>query len=156
MKKKFSLDTAVANALACVMGAGALLMILPTLINGFPGQFATHLGSAIIPIAILWFGFARGSYVTIEGNVKLYGTFFIRGSVTHLSDVISIGQRYRFGTMSEIFLKYRKKDGSVGDKGIVSKQSMKRRDFRRLINTIQTANPKIEIDPGLLGKEKAL
>ena len=54
--------------------------------------------------------------------------------------------------MSDAFLKYRKKDGTVGNKGIVSKQSMQKGEFRKLMLAIRSANPKNKIDPNLVGE----
>jgi hypothetical protein len=102
-------------------------------------------------IAVLWLGFTRGTYITIEEK-NLYGRlFFLRGNVTALSHVVSLHQRHTFGgLMAEMYMRYRTKDDRLAERGLVSKQGIKKSEFQRLLDAICLANPNIKIDPDLL------
>jgi hypothetical protein len=79
--------------------------------------------------------------------------FFFRGNVTALSDVLSIHQRQTFGgLMAEVYMKYRKKDGTIAERGLVSRQGIKKSDFRKLLEAVLSVNPDIKIDQDLIGE----
>ena len=102
-------------------------------------------------MAALWLGFTRGTFIIIDGK-NLYGTlFFVRGNVTALSDVLSIHQRQTFGgLMAEVYMKYRKEDGSIAERGLVSRQGIRKSDFRKLLEAVRSVNPDIKIDQDLI------
>jgi hypothetical protein len=49
-------------------------------------------------------------------------------------------------------MKYRKKDGTLGERGLVNKESLRKSDFTKLLETIRSTNPNIEIAKELLAK----
>jgi hypothetical protein len=154
MENRFRTDAQVATTLATVLALGFVLMSVPLIISGAFLSFAISWAVVGGLIGGVWLGFARGTYVTIDDNGNLYGTlFFFRGKVTPLSDIISIHQRHTFGgLMAEVYMKYRKKDGAIAERGLISKQGLKGREFRKLLEAIRLANPHIKIDPDLLDK----
>jgi hypothetical protein len=135
-----------------VFALGFLLMSVPLITSGAFLKFAISWAVVGGLLVLVWFGFARGTYVTIDEKKDLYGTlFFFRGKVTSLSDVCSIHQRHTFGgLMAEVYMRYRKKDGTIAERGLVSKQGIKKSEFKNLLDAIRSANPKIKIDPDLL------
>jgi hypothetical protein len=154
MQKRFYLDKTVAKGLVGVFGIGFLLMLLPLAISGEFARFSIDLVVLCLALTFLWIGFTYGSYVAIEDDKRVYGKFcFIHGNSTLISEIVSIHRRGMFGgSMSEIYLTYRTKSGHVAQRGLVSKQGMRKDDIERLLDTIRNANPRIKIDPGLLSK----
>jgi hypothetical protein len=151
---KFHWDVGGVNTLVCGLSIALLLMFVPLITSGAFVRLAVAIGIAGGLLAIMWFGFARGTYVTIDDNENLYGTlFFVRGKVTPLSEVVSLNARQTFmGAVTEVYVSYRKKDGSFGERGVVSKESLKKEDFKKLLETIHAANPNIEFADDLLTK----
>jgi hypothetical protein len=137
-----------------MLAPGVLMMTVAFLGFGSPERLTFSLLAGIVVLVAGWLGFARGTYVTIDENKDLYGTlFFFRGKVTSLSDVVSIHQRHTFGgLMAEVYMKYLKKDGTIAERGLVSKQGIKKSEFKNLLDAIRSANPNIKIDPDLLDR----
>jgi hypothetical protein len=54
--------------------------------------------------------------------------------------------------MAEVYMKYLKKDGTIAERGLVSKQGIKKSEFKNLLDAIRSANPNIKIDPDLLDR----
>jgi hypothetical protein len=52
--------------------------------------------------------------------------------------------------MAEMYMRYRTKDDRLAERGLVSKQGIKKSEFQRLLDAICLANPNIKIDPDLL------
>ena len=152
MKKRFRTDSQAVVAIIAVFAVGFLLMSVPLLTSGALLKFITSGAIVAGLLALVWLGFARGTYITVDGT-NLYGTlFFLQGNVTALSDVVSIHQRHTFGgLMAEVYMKYRKKDGAIGERGLVSKQGIKKDELRKLLEAIRSANQSIKIDQDLLG-----
>ena len=102
---------------------------------------------------LLWLGFTRGTYITLDGT-KVYGKlFFFRGNVTALADIVSIHKRHSFGgLLAEVYMKYRKNDGTLAERGLVSKQGIKKSELKNLLEAIRSANRNIKIDPDLFDK----
>ena len=129
-------------------------MMTPLILAG-PTQMTTLIIICVtVFLSLLWIGFARGSYITIEGNKRLFGTVaFIRSRTSDPSNIISIRARATFGgLMTEVYMMYRNPDGTVTDRTLVSKNSLRKDDLPRLLRSIATANPTIDIDRTLLGK----
>jgi hypothetical protein len=153
MQTRFNFDRASANAIVGMLAPGSLMIAVAFLGFESTERLLISLMVGIAGLAVLWLGFTRGTYITIDEN-KLYGRlFFLRGNVTALSDVISIHQRHTFGgLMAEVYMKYRRKDGTIAERGLVSKQGIKNSEFKNLLEVIRSANPNIRIDPDLLDK----
>ena len=52
--------------------------------------------------------------------------------------------------MVEVYMRYRTKDGRLAERGLVSRQGIKKSEFQRLLDAIRSANRNIKIDPDLL------
>jgi hypothetical protein len=154
MTKRYRADQQIATAMIIPFAFGFLLMSVPLMTSGAFLKFAISWATVGGLLVLLWLGFAHGTYVTIDENKNLYGTLcFFRGRVTFLSDVVSIHQRHTFGgLMAEVYMKYRKKDGTIAERGIISKQGIKNSEFKNLLDAIRSANPNIKIEPDLLDK----
>jgi hypothetical protein len=153
MKRRFHVDSQAVIAIIAVFAVGFLLMSVPLLTSGALVKFVTSGAIIVGLLAIVWLGFTRGTYITIDGT-RVYGTlFFFRGKVTQLSDVVSLHQRHTFGgLMAEVYMKYRKADGTIAERGLVSKQGIRKREFKNLLGAIRLVNQNIKIDPDLLDK----
>ncbi len=155
MHKRFYLDiTGVSVAIALLI-PGVLMMSI-----GFIGfhsgpRFIAALAVGAGVLIALWCGLARGTYVTVDGeNKQLRGTLgFFRARTTPLADIVSInGRKIFMGGMTEVYMKYRKKDGTLGERGLVNKESLRKSDFTNLLETIRSMNPTIEIAQELLDR----
>jgi ribosomal protein S8 len=54
--------------------------------------------------------------------------------------------------MAEVYLKYKNKDGTVAERGLVSKQGIKKSELEQLLNAIRQANPNIKIERDLIDR----
>jgi hypothetical protein len=132
---------------------GSLLMLVPIILSGSIAQLLTYLIPVLSALAMLWFAFTRGSYVTIDEKHVRGRFLFFPGKVTPLSEVTSIRARSTFlGLITEVFMTRHECDGTLVEVGLVSKESLSAGDFRRLLETIRAANPNIDIDPSLLNQ----
>jgi|GEM_PF-5209151 len=153
METRFYFDSSVASTISVGMGPGFLLMAAGAI--GIDSVFRLVL-SLVVGIGIsflLRFGITRGTYTTIKDNKEMYGTsFFItRKKPIYISDIISIEPRKEFvGLFTAVYMRCREKDGTLLDRSIASKESLKPEVFKKLINTIIAANPKIEVSKDLL------
>jgi hypothetical protein len=68
-----------------------------------------------------------------------------------LSDIVRLNARGTFaGLMTEITLTYRDKSGTLRTIGTMNKQSLKKREMKKFIDTLRSANPSIAIPQELL------
>jgi len=150
---RFYFDISVPIAAISILAFGILLILVPLIVNDSIYKFALTIAIVLPILGILWLGFARGTYITVEKkNGKIYGTlFFIRAHTTDISNVVSVRDRGTFGgLMTEVYMTYRNTDGTTADRTIATKQSFKKSDFRKLLEAIRSANPHVEISPSLL------
>jgi len=153
MQTRFYLDARGASLFVGMMLLCALLLLVPMILSGTFNKLAVYFIPMLLILGTVWLAWARGTYVTVDGdNKQLYGTLgFLRARTTPLPDIVSINARKIFmGGMTEIYMKYRKKDGSLGERGLVNKESLRKSDFTKLLETIRSANPSIEIAKELL------
>ena len=154
MRTRFNFDRSAANVLIGLLTPGFLMMALAFI--GFDS--ALKLGLAVVAgigvLALLWAGFARGTYVEIDAENDLYHTsgLFI-GKALPLSSIVSLNTRGTFaGLMTEISLTYRDKDGTLRTIGTMNKQSLKKSEMPKFLTTLRQANPNIIIHQELLDK----
>ena len=154
MQYRYYLDIKSITVIAGGILFGILLILVPLIISGALVKLTVYVIPALIVTGVLWLAMGRGTYITIDAD-NLYGTaFFIRGKVTRLSDVVAVKSRKTFaGAMTEVYLTYRKKDGAFGERGLVNKESLKKSDFTKLLDTIHSANPSAEIASDLLARK---
>ena len=54
--------------------------------------------------------------------------------------------------MTQAVLEFRKRDGTIGKRSLAGGQSLKKGEFKKLLEVIRAANPKIKIDKNLIGE----
>lgn len=117
-------------------------------------QLALSLLIGAIAGAGLWFGFARGTYITVDQNNRsVYNTFFfIRRDAIPFSQIVSLGARHvltQAGTTS-VWITFYSKDGRLKTRSFANRQAMKEVEFDNLIEKIHELSPRIEIADELL------
>lgn len=147
MQTQFRLDTSIANTTIGVFTVGFLLMCVPLVTSGSFYKLAT---SALIfssSLILIWIGFARGSFITIDEK-NIYGTlFFIRGKVTPIADIVSVHSRSTFGGLAmEIYMKVRDEDGKIFERGLAGKPGLRQSELKKLLEAIRKENPITDID----------
>jgi hypothetical protein len=148
MEKRFRFDPILINGTPIIFAFGFLLMSVPLITSGAILKLVIFLGGIAILLTLFWIALAYGTYVAVdEGKKTVYGrVFFIHGRTTQLSDVLSIEKRYGFGgLMSELFMRVRRKDGSISEPGLVSSKALRAADLKEFISIMHSLNPKIEI-----------
>lgn len=152
MQTRFHIDSTGVSVAIVLLTPGFLMMAVGFIgfNSGVKLIVALAVGTGVL--IALWFALARGTHVTIDENKNLYGTlFFFRGRTTPLSDAVAISAQKAFmGAMTEVYITYRKKDGTLATRTIVSKEGLKKSDFKKLLQTIRSANPNIDIPKELL------
>lgn len=101
----------------------------------------------IVILILAWIGFAYGTGITIDENRKLLYArlFFLKLSSISLLDVVSLNERKTFaGGITRLYFVYKTARGSISDFDVVGKESLTKEDIQRLLQTIRSANPKIE------------
>jgi hypothetical protein len=154
MRPRFDFDRSAANVLIGLLTPGFLMMALAFI--GFDS--VPKLGLAFVAgigvLALLWVGFARGTYVEIDAKNNLYRTsgFFMKKAIP-LSSIVSLNTRGTFaGLMTEISLTYRDKDGTLRTIGTMNKQSLKKSEMQKFLTTLLSANPNVSIPQELFDK----
>jgi hypothetical protein len=154
MRTRFNFDRSAANVLIGLLTPGFLMMALAFI--GFDS--VRKLGLAFVAgigvLALLWAGFARGTYVEIDSKNDLYRTsgFFMRKAIP-LSSIVSLNTKGTFaGLLTEISLTYRDKDGTLRTIGTMNKQSLKKSEMQKFLTTLRSANRNITIPQELLDK----
>ena len=147
-----AIDKSVVYAAIGSFAFGALLMLVPLIVDASFGKLAVSIVIIGILLMGLWSGLTRGSYITIDENNNLYGTvLFMRGRTTQLSEVTALATRGQFmGGMTGVTLTFRDKDSALKTRGVVSKSALKREDLKKLIEAIRAANPNIKIPEEVL------
>jgi hypothetical protein len=151
---RYNFDSTGATVTVAILTPGFLMMALGFIGTSPVSRLILALAVGLVVLIALWIGLVRGTSVTVDENKNVCGrVFFIRGKVTPLSDVLSIKARKTFaGLMTEVYMTYRKNDGTVVDRGLVSKETLRKEDFTKLLEAISAANPNIEISRRLLTK----
>jgi hypothetical protein len=145
------MDTSVANAVIGVFAFGFFLMSVPLIIDGSVVKLAVLLGILTGVLGPIWVGFARGTYITVANGKVCGNLFFAPGKKTPIADVVEIKQRTIFGgLMAEVYMTYRAKSGTLLERGLVSKQGLKKSELKNLLELIRSTNPSIDIAPELL------
>ena len=155
MKTRFRMNIMDIKAVYATIGGfafSAFLMFVPLILSASFAKLAIGTAIVIILLTVLWFGFTRGSYTTVDENNNLYGTvFFIRCRMTPLSDVISLGTRGTFmGAMTTINFTFRNKKGVLETRSVATKEVLEKKDLQKLIEAIHSANPNINIPKELI------
>ncbi len=152
MKKRFNVDSTTVTVSVIMLTPGFLMMAL-----GFIGFKSVPMiilslvvGTGVL--VILWFGLARGTYITIDGNKNIYNTlFFFKVNTILLSDIVALTTRGTFmGAMTYIYATYPDKKGNLIKRTIVTKGVLRKEDFKKLMETIASANPNIDIPKELI------
>ena len=127
---------------------GFLLMFTPLILSGALLKILIGAVLVIVCLAAFWFALARGTYVTIDRSKGLvYGTvFFFKAKVIPIADIVSITSRKGLlGALTDIYLSYRKADGTLTSRTIITKEALKRGEFTRFLDALASANPRIDI-----------
>ena len=154
MPTRFNFDRSAANVLIGLLTPGFLMMALAFIGFDSVPKLGLAFAAGIGVLALLWVGFARGTYVEIDAKNNLYRTsgFFMRKAIP-LSSIVSLNTRGTFaGLMTEISLTYRDKDGTLRTIGTMNKQSLKKSEMRKFLTTLRSASPNITIPQELLDK----
>ncbi len=146
MKKVFYATPELANAGLLCFAVGLLLIASPAIFNGVWHKVIVFFGVALPLLIIFWVGAIYGLYITIK-NKSVRGTvFFIPSRVSEIKDIVSLKKRATFGGLiNEIYMLYKKPDGTISDRGLTSIEMLKPNDLNELIETIKTINPSIDI-----------
>jgi hypothetical protein len=152
MRTRFNLDRSAANTLIGLLTPGFLMMAVAFIGFETVSRIILALIVGIGILALMWFGFARGTYAEIDTDNNAYRTagFFMQKTVP-LSAIVSLNTRRTFaGLMTEISLTYRDTNGTMRTIGTMNKQSLKKREMRKFVDTLRSANPDIAIPQELL------
>ena len=76
MHTRFHFDRTAISTLLAGLLVGFLLMFVPVITSGSLTTIAAYLVPTIVGLGVLWFGFVRGSYITIDSEDRVYGTLF--------------------------------------------------------------------------------
>jgi hypothetical protein len=151
MQGRFNVDRSLIRGFAVLLLVCVTVMVLSTLLIG------RFLQTVIVPaifgtlILIFYFGFTRGTYVSINGTRLTVTRLFVNGRASPLSDVISIHSRPTFGgLMSSVYMKVRNKDGTISKHGLINKPGMTDMEYKRLFDMMRSINHDIEIDQSVL------
>lgn len=154
MRTRFNFDSTGATVAIAILTPGALMTAIGLL--GFKSgyELAMSLIVGISVLFILWFGFAKGTYVSIDENGVLSSTlFFFTRVFIPLKQAVELRTRDTFmGGVTELHLLLREENGLIKDKVFGSRQAFKKKDFKQLIETISLANPAIKISSDLFKK----
>ena len=155
--KRYYMNTGV-NKLMIGIGGPIVFVVLIGFIGLSHLNVATtimlSLAITIALLTFLWFGFSRGTYITIDEDHNLYNTgLFIKRAVTPLSHVVSLKAQHPLlmsGKITVVWKVYRNAAGKLVTKSLVSRQALSENDFKDLIERIHNANPRIDIADELL------
>jgi hypothetical protein len=142
------------DTLVALFGGAAVLISTPLILSGSVMNLLFYFVPAILLLTILWLCLARGIYITIDDNGNLYNTFFfIKRDSISLSKIVSLSARHPLlllGRGTQIWNTFYDAKGRLVTKTLVARETLKGSDFRNLIETIQTLNPKVQIAQELL------
>jgi len=156
MRKRYYMNIRGLNA-KVIVGWLILLAIFaaaPLVTSGSSVEMIIGIVIVAIFVGFIWLGITRGTYITIDDNKNLYNTFFfIKRNVIPLSSIVSLNVRHPallLGRATEVWKTYRDKDGRIVSKSFVTRETMKRNDFKKLLEEIRQENPNIAISEELL------
>lgn len=144
-----------ANAVAITVAFSPISLSVPIILLGLTSYWHLWIGLTIgVLLEIgMWYGWSRGTYITIDGHNNIYNTFFfIRREATPLSRVVSLIARHplaQIGTTS-VWKVYRDEHGQQMTRSLTTKEMLKENEFKGLVERIHTINPEIEIAEELL------
>ena len=147
MQKRFYFNRTGVTFTTAILTPGFLM--IATAFIGFDsiGKLILSLAVGVGVLVVMWLGFARGTYVTIDESNNLYGTlfFFFRGRTIPLKDATTMTTRETFaGGVTVLYLTFRKKDGTEETRSFAAKQAFKKKDLKSLLEAIHSANPNID------------
>jgi len=126
---------------------GALMVALGFIGYGTIWDLLFALGAGLGVPALLWVGLAQGTYISIDKNANLSNTvFFLQERPIPLSKLVSIDVRKDFGGLLTFVSKtYHDKNNNLVTRGLAAKETVRKEDFKKLIEALSSVNPRIEI-----------
>jgi hypothetical protein len=154
MRKKYYMSAMGIEVLVIILGVGFLFMSVPLITSASWRDLAIFVAPVVTCLALLWLCLARGTYITLDENGYIYNTFFfIKRNTIPISRIISLTTRHPIlllGRGTQVWSTYYNQRGQVVTKGLVTRETLKGKDFRDLIGRLREINPKIMIADELL------
>ncbi|OGC88460.1 hypothetical protein A2419_01820 [Candidatus Adlerbacteria bacterium RIFOXYC1_FULL_48_26] len=153
MKNRFYFDRSLTNGAIIILAIAFTAMAGLSLLGGFSERPFVFLGVVYSILILIWFGFAYGIYINIEGNSLQVTRFFIKCKKVDLAKAISIQQKPKFGGLIyEVSLQFQDNNGKIDSTGLINKPALKVEEYERLVKLVIEINKDVSIDPDLLKK----
>jgi len=128
-------------------------MSTPVLFSGSWTNILLYFIPILSFLVLLWLCLARGIYITLNEN-SLFNTFcFVRRNTISLSQIVSLTARHAMlplGKATQVWNTFYDASGQLRTKGLVTRETLKGKDFHDLMEKIHKTNPGIKIDEELL------
>lgn len=152
MIKRYYAAPEVANTVWLFI-VGWLLIAVPAMMAGEWERVINVMIIVLIITYLIWLGAKYGTYIAIDEEKKIVGgkVHFIPGKGVFLPDVVELEVQGSFaGTITQIFMICKDKNGKLIERGLGSKEMFTKKDLKELIKTIHQVNPNIKIPEELL------
>ncbi|MFZ1987608.1 MAG: hypothetical protein WAV21_01065 [Minisyncoccia bacterium] len=130
-----------------ICGLGYILISLTT------GTFLKIIVPAIIFfvfLGFLWIALTKGTYIAVDEHKVKGRVVFLFGRTSLLSKIEALKKRDSLGGLvTNIDLVYKDKGNKLTERGLTSKEMLKKEDLTELIQLLKSKNPNIEIPSNL-------
>jgi hypothetical protein len=153
MKKKFYATPDLGFTAVMIFGVCGLGYLLLSWSAGTLGGLWSFFVLYFLSLSVFWVAANKGTFVTIDDKEICGRVLYLFGGKTSISSIVSLKKVGSFGgAITQIYMMCRREDGSIEERGLTSKEMLKKEDLKELIEIIRIANPSISIPSDLLSK----